>query len=141
MTALNRVASAAAAAQGSVLGANTQRPVRRRTAALGTAALRTGLVASLASPALAANAQPLPEHLGLGSDPAVFVQTDNTAGPVGTDAGTVDSAASPDGRFLYAETGGAGIVDEFAVSPAGALTELGSGTVPGAVGGEGILVG
>jgi 6-phosphogluconolactonase (cycloisomerase 2 family) len=62
-------------------------------------------------------------------------------GPVGTDAGTVDSAASPGGRFLYVQTGGAGIVDEFAVSPAGALTEIGSVTVPGAVGGEGIVVG
>ena len=61
--------------------------------------------------------------------------------PVSTDAGTVDSAASPDGQFLYVETGAAGIVDEFAVSPAGALTKVGSVTVPGAVGGEGIAVG
>jgi 6-phosphogluconolactonase (cycloisomerase 2 family) len=60
--------------------------------------------------------------------------------PVSTDAGTVDSAASPGGRFLYVQTGAAGIVDEFAVSPAGALTEIGSATVPGAVGGEGIAV-
>ncbi len=61
--------------------------------------------------------------------------------PVGTDGGTVDSAASPGGRFLYVQTGAAGIVDEFAISPAGALTEIGSVTVPGAVGGEGIAVG
>jgi 6-phosphogluconolactonase (cycloisomerase 2 family) len=62
-------------------------------------------------------------------------------GPVSTDAGTVDSAASPGGRFLYVQTGAAGIVDEFAVSTAGALTEIGRVTVPGAVGGEGIAVG
>jgi 6-phosphogluconolactonase (cycloisomerase 2 family) len=61
--------------------------------------------------------------------------------PVSTDAGTVDSAASPGGRFLYVQTGAAGIVDEFALSPAGVLTEVGSVTVPGAIGGEGIAVG
>jgi 6-phosphogluconolactonase (cycloisomerase 2 family) len=61
--------------------------------------------------------------------------------PVSTDAGTVDSAASPSGRFLYVQTGAAGIVDEFAVSAGGGLTETGSVTVPGAVGGEGIVVG
>ena len=32
-----------------------------------------------------------------------------------TDAGTVDAAAAGDGRFLYVQTGKAGIVDEFAV--------------------------
>jgi 6-phosphogluconolactonase (cycloisomerase 2 family) len=55
-----------------------------------------------------------------------------------TDAGTVDAAVSDDQRFLYVQTGAAGIVDEFAVSPH-ALTEIGSVTVPGAVGGEGIV--
>ena len=60
--------------------------------------------------------------------------------PVSTDPGTVDSAATPDGRFLYVQTGATGIVDELAVSTAGALTEIGSVTVPGAVGGEGIAV-
>ena len=61
--------------------------------------------------------------------------------PVSTDAGTIDSAASPDGRFLYVQAGVSGIVDEFAVSPAGALTEIGSVTVPGGGGDEGIVVG
>jgi hypothetical protein len=55
-----------------------------------------------------------------------------------TDAGTVDAAVSADGRFLYVQTGAAGIVDEFAISAHG-LSELGSVTVPGAVGGEGIV--
>jgi 6-phosphogluconolactonase (cycloisomerase 2 family) len=61
-------------------------------------------------------------------------------GNTGTDAGTVDAAATPDGQFLYVQAGAAGIVDEFSVgSGAGALTSLGSVTVPGAVGGEGIV--
>jgi 6-phosphogluconolactonase (cycloisomerase 2 family) len=59
-------------------------------------------------------------------------------GDQATDAGTVDAAVSDDGRFLYVQTGAAGIVDEFAVSPDG-LTKIGSVTVPGAVGGEGIV--
>lgn len=56
-----------------------------------------------------------------------------------TDNGTVDAAASGDGRFLYVQTGAAGILDEFAIAGDGALTEIGSVTVPGAVGGEGIV--
>jgi 6-phosphogluconolactonase (cycloisomerase 2 family) len=60
-------------------------------------------------------------------------------GTTGTDPGTVDSSASPGGRYLYVQTGGSGIVDEFAVSGTGRLTEIGSVTVPGAVGGEGIV--
>ena len=46
-------------------------------------------------------------------------------------------AATPDGGFLYAQAGGPGTVDEFSVT-AGALTEIGSVTVPNAAGGEGI---
>jgi DNA-binding beta-propeller fold protein YncE len=60
-------------------------------------------------------------------------------GDVATDAGTVDAAASGDGRYLYVQTGAGGIVDEYAVGAAGALSEVGSVTVPGAVGGEGIV--
>jgi 6-phosphogluconolactonase (cycloisomerase 2 family) len=55
-----------------------------------------------------------------------------------TDPGTVDAAVSPDGRFLYAQTGKYGIVDEFQIGPAGLLTEIGSVTVANAAGGEGI---
>jgi 6-phosphogluconolactonase (cycloisomerase 2 family) len=55
-----------------------------------------------------------------------------------TDPGTTDAAVTPDGRFLYVQTGTNGIVDEFAVNPGGSLTQVGSVTVPGAVGGEGI---
>jgi 6-phosphogluconolactonase (cycloisomerase 2 family) len=57
-------------------------------------------------------------------------------GNTGTDAGTVDAAA--DGRFLYVQTGKSGIVDEFAVGAGGSLTPIGSVTVAGAAGGEGI---
>jgi 6-phosphogluconolactonase (cycloisomerase 2 family) len=62
-------------------------------------------------------------------------------GSTTTDPGTVDASASPDGRFLYVQTGGAGVVDEFRVGLAGSLTEIGSVTVPGAVGAEGIVAG
>jgi len=60
-------------------------------------------------------------------------------GATGTDAGTVDASAAAGGRFLYVQTGGAGIVDEFSVGAGGSLTAVGSVTVPGAVGGEGIV--
>jgi 6-phosphogluconolactonase (cycloisomerase 2 family) len=55
-----------------------------------------------------------------------------------TDPGTVDATTSPDGRYLYVQTGANGIVDEFAVGFGGSLTEVGSVTVPNAAGGEGI---
>jgi hypothetical protein len=64
-----------------------------------------------------------------------------TLQPLGTtvtDAGTVDAVASPDGQYLYAQAGAKGIVDEFRVGAGGSLTAIGSVTVPGAVGGEGI---
>jgi DNA-binding beta-propeller fold protein YncE len=62
-------------------------------------------------------------------------------GDTTTDGGTVDAAVSSDARFLYVQTGAAGIVDEFAIGAGGALSEIGSVTVPGAVGGEGIVAG
>lgn len=55
-----------------------------------------------------------------------------------TDPGTVDAAVSPDGQNLYVQTGGNGVVDEFQIGFDGSLTSIGSATVPGAVGGEGI---
>ncbi len=54
-----------------------------------------------------------------------------------TDPGTVDAASAA--GFLYVQTGGNGIVDEFAIGTGGSLTKIGSVTVPGAVGGEGIV--
>jgi len=59
-------------------------------------------------------------------------------GTTATDAGTVDATSSADGQYLYAETGANGIVDEFRVGSGGSLTGIGSVTVPGAVGAEGI---
>jgi 6-phosphogluconolactonase (cycloisomerase 2 family) len=56
-----------------------------------------------------------------------------------TDRGTVDAAASSGGAYLYVQTGGNGIVDEFSVQADGSLHEVGSVTVPGAAGGEGIV--
>ena len=57
--------------------------------------------------------------------------------PTSTDPGTVDASAV--GQFLYVQTGQNGIVDEFHIDANGSLTEIGSVTVPGAVGGEGIV--
>jgi 6-phosphogluconolactonase (cycloisomerase 2 family) len=62
-------------------------------------------------------------------------------GNTATDGGTVDATATGDGQFLYVQTGAAGIVDEFAVEPTGELSRIGSVTVPGAIGGEGIVAG
>ena len=59
-------------------------------------------------------------------------------GTTATNAGTVDATSSADGQYLYAETGANGIVDEFRVGSGGSLTEIGSVTVPGAAGAEGI---
>jgi 6-phosphogluconolactonase (cycloisomerase 2 family) len=59
-------------------------------------------------------------------------------GATPTDPGTVDASASSNGHFLYVQTGGNGIVDEFQVNANGSLTEIGSVTVAGAAGGQGI---
>jgi 6-phosphogluconolactonase (cycloisomerase 2 family) len=56
-------------------------------------------------------------------------------GNTATHAGTVDAAASSDGRYLYVQTGAQG------VGANGSLTAIGSVVVPGAVGGEGIAAG
>ena len=56
-----------------------------------------------------------------------------------TDPGTVDASATADGRYLYVQTGGNGLVDGFRVGVDGRLTPEGSVTVPGAAGGEGIV--
>ena len=41
-----------------------------------------------------------------------------------THPGTTDSAASPDGAFLYVESGGSGALDAFAVNANGTLTQI-----------------
>jgi 6-phosphogluconolactonase (cycloisomerase 2 family) len=60
-------------------------------------------------------------------------------GQTATDAGTVDAAATPDGSFLYVQAGGPGNVDAYRVNGDGTLAPVGSVTVPGAAGGEGIV--
>ena len=59
-------------------------------------------------------------------------------GTTATGAGTVDAAVSPDGQYLSVQAGANGVVDEYRLNPGGSLTAIGSVTVPGAVGGEGI---
>jgi 6-phosphogluconolactonase (cycloisomerase 2 family) len=54
-------------------------------------------------------------------------------------AGTIDTAASADGRFLYAQTGGgADAVEAFRIGRDGTLTPAGSVTVPDGANAEGI---
>jgi 6-phosphogluconolactonase (cycloisomerase 2 family) len=55
-----------------------------------------------------------------------------------TDPGTVDGSVSSDGHYIYVQTGGNGIVDEFQINANGSLTEIGSVLVSGAAGGQGI---
>ena len=43
-----------------------------------------------------------------------------------TDAGPVDLAASSDGRYIYQEATGAGVIDEFHVNDDGSLTQVGT---------------
>ena len=60
-------------------------------------------------------------------------------GTTSTDAGTVDASATPDGAYLYVQTGAQGHVDGYRVNGDGSLSAVGSVTVPGAIGGEGIV--
>lgn len=71
-----------------------------------------------------------------GGMPAIVGQT-------ATDPGTIDLAATPDGAFLYVETGGSDVVDAFAVKADGSLVFTGSSVapeLPGHNGLEGIAV-
>ena len=77
-----------------------------------------------------------------GASVSGFVQSGGAVALLGntaTDAGTVDAAASSDGHYLYVQAGGAGNVDAYRIDPDGSPTETDSVTVPGAVGGEGIV--
>jgi len=56
-----------------------------------------------------------------------------------TDPGTVDAAINTHSRYLYVQTGGNGIVDEFRINNDGSLTPIGSVTVANSIGGEGIV--
>ncbi|MFJ4672274.1 lactonase family protein [Kitasatospora purpeofusca] len=60
-------------------------------------------------------------------------------GDTSANPGTVDAAVSSDGHYPCAQTGVNGTVDEFAVDEDVSLTPLGSRTVPGGAGGEGIV--
>jgi 6-phosphogluconolactonase (cycloisomerase 2 family) len=60
-------------------------------------------------------------------------------GTTSTDAGTVDASATPDGSYLYVQTGAQGHVDGYRVNADGSLSPVGSVAVPGAIGGEGIV--
>jgi len=81
-------------------------------------------------------------NAGSGTESALATQPDGTVtllGSTPTDAGTVDAAASSDGQYLYVQAGGPGNIDAYRINPGGSLTQTASVTVPGAVGGEGII--
>ena len=61
-------------------------------------------------------------------------------GNFSAEPGTVDAAASPDGKFLYVENGRGGLIDTFSIGHDGALTKVGVTTLPGGAGAEGIAV-
>jgi 6-phosphogluconolactonase (cycloisomerase 2 family) len=92
-------------------------------------------VTATGSFAFASNAgSPSVSRIGVASDGTLSLLGNTT-----TDAGAVDSAATPDGQFLYVQAGGPGNVDGFRIGADGSLTSVGSVTVPGAAGGEGIV--
>jgi DNA-binding beta-propeller fold protein YncE len=74
-----------------------------------------------------------------GIQPAANGQLTLLSPATGTDPGTVDASTSLGGQYLYVQTGGNGIVDEFQVNANGSLLEIGHVTVAGAAGGEGIV--
>ncbi len=81
-------------------------------------------------------------NAGSGTESTLSTEPDGAVtllGTTPTDAGTVDAAVSSDGQYLYVQAGGPGDVDAYRINPGGSLTETGSVTVPGAVGGEGIV--
>ena len=83
-------------------------------------------------------------NAGSGTVSIFHVGPDGSLQPVGTtptptDPGTVDSAASADGRYLYVQTGATGTLDAFRINPDGTLTKIGAELVPNAVGGEGVV--
>ena len=81
-------------------------------------------------------------NAGSGTESTLSTEPDGAVtlqGTSPTDAGTVDATVSSDGQYLYVQAGGPGNVDAYRINPGGSLTETGSVTVPGAVGGEGIV--
>jgi 6-phosphogluconolactonase (cycloisomerase 2 family) len=80
-------------------------------------------------------------NAGSATESTLSTKRDGTITQLGTtptDPGTVDAAVSSDGQYLYVQAGGPGNVDAYRIGPGGSLTETGSVTVPGAIGGEGI---
>jgi len=80
-------------------------------------------------------------NAGSGTVSAYRTGRDGTLTALGTTPthpGTVDAAASADGRHLYVQTGRDGTVDAYRINADGTLTATGSVTVPDTAGGEGI---
>lgn len=81
-------------------------------------------------------------NAGSGNLSGYAVKADGTLTPLGTfatGAGQIDVAATPDGRYLYSQTGARGGIVALRVGHDGTLTKVDEVVVPGAVGGEGIV--
>jgi 6-phosphogluconolactonase (cycloisomerase 2 family) len=110
-------------------------PCRRATVTSGSPSARAAITAAPQGTLYASNA-------GSGTESTLSTEPDGAVtlqGTTPTDAGTVDASVSSDGQYLYVQAGGPGNVDAYHINPGGSLTQTGSVTVPGAVGGEGIV--
>jgi hypothetical protein len=76
-------------------------------------------------------------NLSLFSSDSAGALTDHGTAPA--DAGTIDAAASSDGKYLYVQSGVTGLVDIYWIGADGSLTANGSVSVPHGVGQEGIV--
>ena len=103
--------------------------------AVGTGAAATCWVAPARGFLYASNAGSASESAFASSTSGALV----LLGATPTDPGTVDAAPTFDNHYLYVQTGGNGVVDGFRVAVDGRLVPVGAVTVPGAVGGEGIV--
>ncbi len=80
-------------------------------------------------------------NAGSATESTLITEPDGAISQLGTtptDTGTTDAVVSSDGQYLYVQAGGPGNVDVYRIGAGGSLTQTGSVTVPGAVGGEGI---
>jgi len=91
---------------------------------------------------VAANGRTYTGNAGSGNLSGYAVGRDGSLRSLGafaTGAGQVDVAATPDGRYLYAQTGAAGNLVALRAGLDGTLTKVGEFSVPGAAGGEGVV--
>jgi hypothetical protein len=82
-------------------------------------------VAGVVQPARFETGSPARQGPALRGNPSASL-VGSTGVVASTDTGPIDLVASPGGRYLYAQAGGAGAIDEFAVNSDGTLSSLGT---------------